>query len=234
MRRVADPVVLGHRRGRARLLGLRGRGLPGRDRVRARQPGGGGALARALGAQTLRFVVLPQAVRRVIPPMLSGFVGLQKETALVSVIGPLEATRQAQIYRPRLQLHAVPRGADLHAVTIPLARFTDYLLARDGGAARRGRGGTPTAPRSRACTRPTTSTWCCGHQPRRRRARSRLPDRRVGVRESTLLRCVNLLEPIDAGRSPRSARRSRPRASTRTGCGSGSGSSSSPTTSSRT
>ena len=46
----------------------------------------------------MRLVILPQAIRRQIPPLLSGFVALQKETALVSVIGPLEATRQAQIY----------------------------------------------------------------------------------------------------------------------------------------
>jgi polar amino acid transport system permease protein len=77
-------------------------------------------------------VVLPQAVRRVIPPTLSGFVALQKETALISVLGPLEATRQAQIYAS-LNFNFtsyLAAGLIFIAVTIPLARFTDYLLAR--------------------------------------------------------------------------------------------------------
>ena len=59
------------------------------------------AAARSLGlnnAQSFMHVVLPQGMRAVIPPLLSGFVALQKETSLVSAIGPLEATRQAQIY----------------------------------------------------------------------------------------------------------------------------------------
>lgn len=93
------------------------------------------AAARSLGlsnAQALRFVVLPQAVRRVIPPTLSGFVSLQKETALISVLGPLEATRQAQIYAS-LNFNFtsyLAAGLIFIAVTIPLARLTDYLLAR--------------------------------------------------------------------------------------------------------
>jgi polar amino acid transport system permease protein len=93
------------------------------------------AAARSLGlsnAQAMRYVVLPQAVRRVIPPTLSGFVALQKETALVSVLGPLEATRQAQIYAS-LNFNFtsyVAAGLIFIAVTIPLARLTDYLLAR--------------------------------------------------------------------------------------------------------
>ena len=58
------------------------------------------AAARSLGLsrwQTLRRVILPQAVRRVVPPLLNDFIGLQKDTALVSVIGLVEALRQAQI-----------------------------------------------------------------------------------------------------------------------------------------
>ena len=93
------------------------------------------AAARSLGlsnAQALRYVVLPQAIRRVIPPTLSSFVGLQKETALISVLGPLDATRQAQIYT---SLHFtytsyLAAGLIFIAFTIPLARFTDFLLAR--------------------------------------------------------------------------------------------------------
>ena len=58
------------------------------------------AAARSLGlsrAQALRYVILPQAVRRVIPPLLNDFIGLQKDTALVSTIGAVEALRQATI-----------------------------------------------------------------------------------------------------------------------------------------
>jgi polar amino acid transport system permease protein len=80
----------------------------------------------------MRYVVLPQAIRRVIPPTLSGFAGLQKETALVSVIGPLEATRQAQIYA-RMTFNFtryVVAGVLFIATTIPLARLTDYLPQR--------------------------------------------------------------------------------------------------------
>ncbi|MCA9880846.1 MAG: amino acid ABC transporter permease [Thermomicrobiales bacterium] len=102
------------------------------------------AAARSLGlssAQAMRYVVLPQAIRRVIPPTLSGFVGLQKETALISVIGPLEATRQAQIYAGMTFNFTsyVVAGVLFIAITIPLARFTDYLLQRT--AQRREMGG---------------------------------------------------------------------------------------------
>ena len=58
------------------------------------------AAARSLGlthVQSLRFVVIPQAVRRVIPPLLNDFIGLQKDTALVSVLGVVEVLRQTQI-----------------------------------------------------------------------------------------------------------------------------------------
>ena len=93
------------------------------------------AAARSLGlsnVSTFLHVVLPQGVRRVIPPLLSGFVGLQKETALVSVIGPLDATRQAQIYAgTKFNYTSYLVAAALFiAVTIPLARLTDYLVQR--------------------------------------------------------------------------------------------------------
>ncbi|MEZ4565087.1 MAG: amino acid ABC transporter permease [Thermomicrobiales bacterium] len=102
------------------------------------------AAARSLGlssTQAMRYVVLPQAIRTVIPPTLSGFVGLQKETALISVIGPLEATRQAQIYAGMTFNFTsyVVAGVLFIAITIPLARFTDYLLQRT--AQRRQMGG---------------------------------------------------------------------------------------------
>jgi polar amino acid transport system permease protein len=94
------------------------------------------AAARSLGLsrwQSLRFVVLPQAVRRVIPPLLNDFIGLQKDTALVSVLGSIEAARAAQIYAAE-QFHYgsyVVAAALFVLITIPLARFTDHLIARD-------------------------------------------------------------------------------------------------------
>ena len=68
------------------------------------------AAARSLGlsrTKTLRFVIIPQAVRRVIPPLLNDFIGLQKDTALVAfVVAIPEAFKQGQIYQAaRLQLH---------------------------------------------------------------------------------------------------------------------------------
>ncbi|MEU7878445.1 amino acid ABC transporter permease [Microbispora bryophytorum] len=93
------------------------------------------AAARSLAlshGQAMRYVVLPQAVRRVIPPLLNDFVALQKESALVSVLGPLEAVRQAQIhvassfnYTPYLVAALL-----FIALTVPMARFTDHLAAR--------------------------------------------------------------------------------------------------------
>ena len=94
------------------------------------------AAARSLGlshGQSLRHVVLPQAVRRVIPPLLNDFIGLQKDTALVGTLGAIEAFNQSQIdaaatfnYTPYLAAAVL-----FVAITIPLARFTDWLVARD-------------------------------------------------------------------------------------------------------
>jgi polar amino acid transport system permease protein len=89
--------------------------------------------ARSLGlsyGQAMRYVVIPQAVRRVIPPLLNDFIGLQKDTALVSVIGVAEAAFQAQAYS---QTYANFTSYLVAAVlfillTIPLARFTDHLI----------------------------------------------------------------------------------------------------------
>lgn len=94
------------------------------------------AAARSLGlsrTSALRYVVLPQAVRRVIPPLLNDFIGLQKDTALVSTLGVVEAFRQAQIDNAAT-FNGTPYlvAATLFvALTIPLARFTDWLIARD-------------------------------------------------------------------------------------------------------
>jgi polar amino acid transport system permease protein len=94
------------------------------------------AAARSLGLtrlQGLRYVILPQAVRRVVPPLLNDFIGLQKDTALVGTLGAIEAFNQSQIdtnatfnYTPYLAAAVL-----FVAITIPLARFTDWLILRD-------------------------------------------------------------------------------------------------------
>jgi polar amino acid transport system permease protein len=94
------------------------------------------AAARSLGLshrQTLRRVILPQAVRRVIPPLLNDFIGLQKDTALVGTLGAIEAFQQASIdTNATFNYTAYLSAAVLFvAITIPLARFTDWLVARD-------------------------------------------------------------------------------------------------------
>ena len=92
------------------------------------------AASRSLGltyAQTMRYVIVPQAVRRVIPPLLNDFVGLQKDTSIVYVIGVTEAASLAQQFStkngdfPSYLVAAV----FFILITIPLARFTDYLVA---------------------------------------------------------------------------------------------------------
>ncbi len=99
------------------------------------------AAARSLGftePQALRFVVLPQAVRRVAAPLLNDFVSLQKDTALVAVLGPLEAVRQAQIYASSQFNYTSYLGAAVLFVllTVPLARFTDRVAQRTGERSR--------------------------------------------------------------------------------------------------
>lgn len=94
------------------------------------------AAARSIGLthfQALRFVVVPQAVRRVIPPLLNDFIGLTKDTALVGLLGVIEAFRQSQIdvaasfnYTPYICTAVI-----FIVLTVPMARFTDWLVARD-------------------------------------------------------------------------------------------------------
>ena len=86
----------------------------------------------------MRFVILPQAVRNVIPPLLNDFISLQKDVALVSVLGIVEAFRVAQIdaastfnYTPLLA------AASLYViVTVPLSLFLDRMQRRDRGRRR--------------------------------------------------------------------------------------------------
>ncbi|MFI0237930.1 amino acid ABC transporter permease [Streptomyces sp. NPDC016845] len=93
------------------------------------------AAARSLGLtsrQALRYVVLPQALRRVVPPLLNDLVSLQKDTGLVSIGGAVDAVYAAQIiagkdfnYTPY-----VVAGLAFIALTIPMTRFTDWVTAR--------------------------------------------------------------------------------------------------------
>jgi polar amino acid transport system permease protein len=96
------------------------------------------AAARSLGLsrlQALRYVIVPQAVRRVIPPLLNDFIGLQKDTVLVSVIGLVEIFREGQILKSATFNFTpfVVIALIFVVVTIPLARLTDWLVARDRG-----------------------------------------------------------------------------------------------------
>jgi polar amino acid transport system permease protein len=99
--------------------------------------------ARSLGLstwQTNRYVVIPQAIRNVVPPLLNDFISLQKDTALVAVLGPVEILRQAQIdasstfnYTPYVVAALI-----FIALTIPMTRFADWVQSR---MARRQRAG---------------------------------------------------------------------------------------------
>jgi polar amino acid transport system permease protein len=94
------------------------------------------AAARSLGLsrlQAMRRVVLPQAIRRVIPPLLNDFIGLQKDTALVGTLGVIEAFNQSQIDTNTTFTYGsyLAAAALFVALTIPLARLTDWLIARD-------------------------------------------------------------------------------------------------------
>jgi polar amino acid transport system permease protein len=92
--------------------------------------------AKALGLtqwQTLRYAILPQALRNVVPAMLNLVVALQKDVALLSVIGVRDAVREAQIYTARtFNYSSLICAAILFLLaTIPLARLTDHLQRRD-------------------------------------------------------------------------------------------------------
>ena len=150
---------------------------------------------------------MPQAVRRVIPPLLNDFIGLQKDTVLVSFIGVVEIFRQAQIkqaatfnFTPYMAVALV-----FIVVTIPLARFTDWLVARDR---RRGRARRAAARCEAAeALRIEGLHKSFGELEVLRGIDLAVAEHEVvcligasGSGKSTLLRCINLLEPIDAGR----------------------------------
>lgn len=103
------------------------------------------AAARSLGLsqwQALRYVVIPQAVRRVLPPLINDAVALQKDTALASIVGVVEVLGMAQLLKNKyFNLSPVFGSAILFLViTIPFTRFVDVLISRDR---RRTTGGQP-------------------------------------------------------------------------------------------
>jgi polar amino acid transport system permease protein len=110
----------------------------GIEAVHPSQVGASRSLGLSYGL-TLRHVVLPQAIRTVVPPLLSAFIALQKDTALVSIIGAVDAFSQAKFFASsNFNLSSVAVVAALFVlITIPQARLVDWLLAR--GAARRAR-----------------------------------------------------------------------------------------------
>ena len=94
------------------------------------------AAARSLGlshSQSLRYVVVPQAVRRIIPPLLNDFIGLTKDTALVGFLGIIEAFKRSQIEQMAAFNFTpiVVTGVLFLLLTIPLSRFVDWLVERD-------------------------------------------------------------------------------------------------------
>ncbi len=103
------------------------------------------AAARGLGlsyAQTMRHVVVPQAVRRVIPPLLNDLVSLQKDSGLISILGVIDAVRAAQISQAENASFTpyVVAGVLFVLLTVPLTRLTDRVARRQGW---QGAGGVP-------------------------------------------------------------------------------------------
>ncbi|MGH8956864.1 MAG: amino acid ABC transporter permease [Microbacterium sp.] len=109
-------------------------------------PGGQMEAARSLGmshGQSMRFVIVPQAVRTVIPPLLNDFIALMKDTSLVSVIGALEVVQAGfDIQTAEFNGSGLVLGALFFlAITIPLARVVDILISRQQRRTERGGGG---------------------------------------------------------------------------------------------
>jgi polar amino acid transport system permease protein len=115
-------------------------------------PGGQMEAARSLGmshGQAMRQVIVPQAVNKVIPPLLNDFIALMKDTSLVGVLGATEAVKAGtDIQTEFFNGSGLVLGALMFlALTIPLARLVDLLIARQQGRyARSGRGTAEPAP----------------------------------------------------------------------------------------
>jgi polar amino acid transport system permease protein len=95
------------------------------------------ASARALGlshAQSMRHVIFPQAIRRVLPPLLNDFISLQKDTSLASILGVIEIVLTAENFQSQdfKFVHLVMAGLVFLALTVPLTRFTDWYARRKG------------------------------------------------------------------------------------------------------
>jgi polar amino acid transport system permease protein len=94
------------------------------------------AAARSLGLSqwaAMRHVILPQAIRNIIPPLLNDFISLQKDTALVGLLGSIEANKAAELFSDTVFNYSsyVVAAILFLILTIPLARFTDHLIRRD-------------------------------------------------------------------------------------------------------
>ena len=101
------------------------------------------AAARSLGLshmQSLRFVILPQAVRHIIPPLLNAFIALQKDTALVTVVGVIDSFNQSMVIAANhYNLSAVTTVAVLFiAISIPQTRLVERMMRRDRARMRAG------------------------------------------------------------------------------------------------
>ena len=113
-------------------------------------PGGQMEAARSLGmghGKAMRFVIVPQAIRKVVPPLLNDFIALMKDTSLVSVLGAIEVVQAGtDVQSEFFNGSALVLGALMFLiVTIPLARIVDRLIARQQGRVERGGPATPTA-----------------------------------------------------------------------------------------
>jgi len=107
--------------------------------------------ARSLGmshGKAMRHVIVPQAVRKVIPPLLNDFIALMKDTSLVSVIGALEVVQVGNdIQNEQINGSGLVLGALFFlAITIPLARLVDYLIAKQQRRTQRSGGGDEDEP----------------------------------------------------------------------------------------
>ena len=181
---------------------------------------------RSLGlsyGQTLRHVVLPQAVRRVVPPLMNDLVSLQKDSGLIAVLGVIDAIRKAQI-ETSLDFNYTPyvvAGALFGCLTIPMARFTDHFARKKGYHGRDGarcQDAAISLLSSTASASRSATTWSSATSTSRSSAASASSSSaRSGSGKSTLLRCVNLLEVVDDGRITLEAATSPTRG--RHGCG---------------
>jgi len=88
------------------------------------------------GGDTMRFVILPQAIRRVIPAQMNMLIALQKDVALLSFIGPVEIFRQAGVYKSLLANFTpyVVAACIFLVVTVPATRLADHLIAKQNRA----------------------------------------------------------------------------------------------------